>query len=1341
MVFLAAALYTVYQQALKEQEEEAKRSTTTTATQERSTETSPSKSDHWQNLGQSVYTNAVLRCTPRDFSTQTVKTTAYNSSAESDNNNMERLTCAPQPSDESGNHNDLFDQQKQPTEPLTPVLTNIFSDTVREEWWNAVMGEDFLRDDVPVRPPVPRQTVGLAARGEAQSMQVVVEASEEEEDPKLGLTIHRLPLGLYVRSVMEGSEAELLGVPEEAVLVAVNGLCLLAEPSRAALERLWQYEGWGKNTPGLEGGSTISGTTWTAEASSKTPSAASTSKGSDDDERPDPTLRAPTSLEFIHQGQLFSVLFLSNPPWGISWAPCGNFPLIQRVYRHAATAGVPKGALLTAVNETSCRLLDHAATAAELRGQRKVRLTLSFPPPTARPGRRSTIDGKKSPTPNKKTVDGVEITFHPLLCSSTTSATKPKASNSNPAACWSGEEGLVRNELIFLAEQVSAGTLEAPFLHKPLSIPKDAYFPLCPALKEDTLMEEWEPFSALVYCLGLAHARYDSRQYIPLSGTATSADHLERLRSITTNDPQAPQLAYYYLMSFLSLICSPNTAHANELTSLLLKLSRRDEFFCQSLYFLLRSYISTFEKRRPSTASDRNLMALLHCLELLRFAEKELAHVTLGETTVAMLADEGGAPTPMAASPGSPESTEHVPPPEPIPRKRSVLGLFRRRSKKAGKGKSQQQSTQISPVQHAPVTQHSISTSTSPVEAVLPSVPSGLSQSPSTLYENMSDFLSELDRICGTIERSLQKSFRQKIKEWALQPWTASKDSALAQVTGTMRASLLQTSGQSSLLVNPVESAEVLSSVDHQGCYILPSAHFPILLTFNVSDRRRTPLSSNSIQKEERIFSTTIELESLRPLQPDVTDEVFCVHGAIAGSICESGESTFEHSQHNWTRRSTLEFETRSTWGAPKTLSLRVASYSSTDQQRQAPVEVGFGWVDLTEQWEVQDALRYYKVTIWPLHEEPVFDDNGEWVPDAENAASELTIKVTTNNLSMNDPSRQKKRMLLYKHDDDLRQEAFAVQFIKTCDEILKASGLDMRLLTFQCVPVGTRRGFVEWVPGSVPLSEICQPFSSFLSSDNSTARSALEASNADDDDDSNSPSMVAKAGLTKFESLRRLQVPPSSMRSTRTASSAASLGARRGNPIQEFLRSVAYDAGAPYLINKNVMDTYIKSCAGYSVITYLLGVGDRHLDNLLLHPTGSFFHCDYSFILGSDPKKYLPLRITQDMIDGMGGQDSDNYQLFLSLVGGAFVTLRRPEYVRVILSLVRIVEASWLPDVSENQTIGQALHGVRDRLRLDLTDNQALSFMEELIESSLSNRMWMAVDAIHSLGKRIQIS
>ena len=54
-----------------------------------------------------------------------------------------------------------------------------------------------------------------------------------------------------------------------------------------------------------------------------------------------------------------------------------------------------------------------------------------------------------------------------------------------------------------------------------------------------------------------------------------------------------------------------------------------------------------------------------------------------------------------------------------------------------------------------------------------------------------------------------------------------------------------------------------------------------------------------------------------------------------------------------------------------------------------------------------------------------------------------------------------------------MRQEMFATQFLSSCDSILKASGLDLKIKKYKCVPVGEKKGFVEWVPGAFALSEI----------------------------------------------------------------------------------------------------------------------------------------------------------------------------------------------------------------------------------------------------------------------------
>ena len=211
------------------------------------------------------------------------------------------------------------------------------------------------------------------------------------------------------------------------------------------------------------------------------------------------------------------------------------------------------------------------------------------------------------------------------------------------------------------------------------------------------------------------------------------------------------------------------------------------------------------------------------------------------------------------------------------------------------------------------------------------------------------------------------------------------------------------------------------------------------------------------------------------------------------------------------------------------------------------------------------------------------------------------------------------------------------------------------------------------------------------------------------------------------------------------TSSPLSAIVAKYKGSLLAYLRHHNPDSGAPLGVRRDAMDTYIKSCAGYCVITYLLGVGDRHLDNLLLSPSGHFFHADFGYILGRDPKPFAPLmKLCREMVEGMGGSGSAQYAMFRQHCFTAYSALRKSS--NLILNLFALMSEANVPDIrimegrnasvagGVRESSGGVVMKVMERFHLEMGEEEAERHFEGLIGDSVNAVLPVVIDRLHGL-------
>ncbi|KAM9806727.1 phosphatidylinositol 4-kinase beta isoform X1 [Syngnathus typhle] len=145
----------------------------------------------------------------------------------------------------------------------------------------------------------------------------------------------------------------------------------------------------------------------------------------------------------------------------------------------------------------------------------------------------------------------------------------------------------------------------------------------------------------------------------------------------------------------------------------------------------------------------------------------------------------------------------------------------------------------------------------------------------------------------------------------------------------------------------------------------------------------------------------------------------------------------------------------------------------------------------------------------------------------------------------------------------------------------------------------------------------------------------------------------------------------------------------------------------------------FVQSCAGYSLICYLLQVKDRHNGNILLDACGHIIHIDFGFILSSSPKNLgfetSAFKLTAEFVEVMGGPDGDMFNYYKMLMLQGLIAARK--HMERVLQIVEIMQqGSQLPCFHGSST----MRGLKERFHMSLTEEQLQLLVEQMVVGSM---------------------
>ncbi|GMH94167.1 hypothetical protein TrST_g4028 [Triparma strigata] len=312
--------------------------------------------------------------------------------------------------------------------------------------------------------------------------------------------------------------------------------------------------------------------------------------------------------------------------------------------------------------------------------------------------------------------------------------------------------------------------------------------------------------------------------------------------------------------------------------------------------------------------------------------------------------------------------------------------------------------------------------------------------------------------------------------------------------------------------------------------------------------------------------------------------------------------------------------------------------------------------------------------------------------------------------------NEQNEITVMFKAGDDLRQDQLTLQVLGIMNSLWKGEGYDLCMSPYNCVTTGDELGMLEVVTNSMTLAGIIGDNQASTGTSRRKLGAVMDALGND---------KIFRNWLEENNSNGKLGGKEVEENSKPTHT--------EGEEEKEAQLQTAVSPEGEELVGFALAkEKFLQSCAGYTVATFVLGIGDRHNDNIMLKRTGEIFHIDFGHFLGNFKKKLgfkrekAPFVFTPAFAAVLDGFKSPTFHRFEDLCCECLLILRK--HAGLLITLFSLMISCGIPELTHEDDINY----LKERLMLDLNEDQVKKEFKKIITTSMKTKTTRVNDAIH---------